>query len=101
MAIQERISLRGVHRAIAAVVRQLKRARRHVQPAERGKLEHVTREMQNLEARTTAMCGRVYGVWPPPPAKRGPTPPAPKPPAKPAPKPKKGRRKPPRPKKGR
>jgi hypothetical protein len=99
MAIQERISLRRVHRAIATVVRQLRRARRHSERSEQGRLDHLTREVENLEARTTAICGRVYGIWPPP-SKTPARPPAPATPKKAPPRPKKVR-KPSRPKKRR
>ena len=96
MAIHVRVSLRGIQREIGSVLRQLRRARRHAERSEQGQLDSLARQLQELENRTTAMCGRVYGVWPPP-AKRGP-----KPPARPAPaKPKKGGQKPSRPKKGR
>jgi len=98
-----RVSLRGIHREIGAVVRKLRRARRHAERPEQGQLDALTRQLQDLERRTTVMCGRVYGVWPPPdkaPVKAPPKPPAPKPPAKPAPG-KKGGRKRPRPKKAR
>ena len=99
MAIQERINLRRVHRAIAEVVRQLRRARRHCEKPEQGRLDHLTREMVNLETRTTSICGRVYGIWPPP-SKAPVRPPAPATPKKAPAKPKKVR-KPSRPKKGR
>lgn len=101
--MQVHVSLRGIHREIGAAVRKLRRARRHAKGAEQAQLDALTRQLQDLERRTTGMCGRVYGVWPPPakgPAKGPARPPAPKPPAKPA-KPKKGGRKPARPKKAR
>ena len=99
MAIQVRVSLRGIHREIGTAVRKLRRARRHAERSQQGQIDSLTRQLEDLGRRTTVMCGRVYGVWPPPdkaPAK----PPAPKAPAKPAPG-KKGGRKRPRPKKAR
>jgi len=101
MAMPVRVSLRAIHREIAAVVRKLRRARRHAERSEQGHLDSLARQLEDLGRRTTVMCGRVYGVWPPP-AKSPGKPPAPKPPSRPAPpKPKKGGRKRPRPKKGR
>lgn len=97
MAIHVRVSLRGIHREIGAAVRKLRRARRHAERSEQGQLDSLARQLEELGRRTTMMCGRVYGVWPPPPAKTPAKPPAPRPPAKP----KKGGRKRPRPKKGR
>ena len=97
MAIHVRVSLRGIHREVGAVIRKLRRARRHAERPEQAQLDSLTRQLADLGQRTTAMCGRVYGVWPPP-AKTPPRPPAR--PAPPKPK-KKGGRKRPRPKKGR
>ena len=101
MAIHVRVSLRGIHREIGAVVRKLRRARRHAERSEQARLDSLTRQLKDLEQRTTVMCTRTFGVWPPP--EKAPTkPPAPKPPSRPAPpKPKKGGRKRSRPKKGR
>ncbi len=96
----ERVSLRGIHREIRAAARKLRTARRHADKAHHSHLDAMARQLDDMEKRTIVMCGRVYGVWPPPPAK----PPAgPKPPARPKPgKPKKGAgRKPARRKKGR
>jgi len=99
MAHNERVSLRGIHREIRTAARKLRTARRHADKSHYSHLDALAKQLEDMEKSTTAMCGRVYGVWPPPPAK---------PPAKPKPKPGKPgkpgkgtRRKPARPKKGR
>jgi hypothetical protein len=98
MAFSERVSLRGIHREIRAVGRKLRAARRRAEKSHHGQLDALTRQLADMDAKTASMCGRTFGVWPPPTA---PKPPAPKPPAKPKPgKPKKGGTKPARPKKG-
>jgi hypothetical protein len=106
MALSKRVSLRGIHREIRAVGRKLRAARRRADKSHHGQLDALTRQLDEMDQKTTAMCGRVYGVWPPPAA---PKPPAPKPPAKPPArppakpkpgKPKKGGTRPARPKKG-
>ena len=96
MALSARVSFRGIHREIRAVARRLRTARRRAEAGNHAHLDALMRKLAELDTRTTALCTRTFGVWPPP-EKRGP-----KPPAKPAPaKPKKGGRKPSRRKKGR
>jgi hypothetical protein len=81
---RERISLKGISREMRRVARKLRAARRHAEKGERATLESLMKQLQNLESRTADMCGRTYGVWPPPLAPAKPSKPSRPAPSKPA-----------------
>jgi hypothetical protein len=98
MALSERVSLRGIHREIRSVARRLRLARRRADAAYHAQLDALMRQLGDMDTRTSQLCTRTFGVWPPPPATPKPTPqPGPRKPGKP----KKGGGKPAPPKKGR
>lgn len=87
----DRISLKKIDREMRAVARKLKIARRRAEGGQRAGLDALMKQIEGLQAQTADMCGRTYGVWPPPAA---PT----RPPARPPAKPKPGRPRPGKPK---
>jgi hypothetical protein len=98
--MSERISLKRIDREMRAVARKLRIARRRAEAGQRGTLDALMKRLEGLQSQTADMCGRTYGVWPPPaaPVKPAIKRPKPKPgtkpskPAKPKPKRKKGGR---------
>jgi len=67
MAKHDRIELKKIDEAIRDVTRKLKAARAGAGTEHRAHLDHLTRQLGELQKQTQNICIRTYAVWPPEP----------------------------------